>query len=210
MLTTQVTFSSRKQMQYYSNLIFNFRAKPSAAKSRLIAIFQSEFFLWFAIVRWSAVGDWFDIELHRIFRSKPLSGIWLNCLVFISIRGVGARLQQPRLNTLWQNASFGNEDIFSPDLKLFLRGPVDAGNRHRPAFLRLLGCFCWSLAKPLRLSLDSTLPRTPIFPSCRPRKPPSAPQVCLFACKLFHFYIINFAQELRICLLTLTTLSPAS
>ena len=102
MLTTQVTFSSRKQMQYYSNLIFNFRAKPSAAKSRLIAIFQSEFFLWFAIVRWSAVGDWFDIELHRIFRSKPLSGIWLNCLVFISIRGVGARLQQPRLNTLWQ------------------------------------------------------------------------------------------------------------
>ena len=110
-LTTQVTFSSRKQMQYYSNLIFNFRAKPSAAKSRLIAIFQSEFFLWFAIVRWSAVGDWFDIELHRIFRSKPLSGIWLNCLVFISIRGVGARLQQPRLNTLWQNASFGNEDV---------------------------------------------------------------------------------------------------
>ena len=84
----------------------------------------------------------FDIELYRCFRSKPFGDIRLNCLVCIYIRGVGARLQQPRLNTLWQNASFGNEDIFSPDLKLFLRGPVDAGNRHRPAHLRLLGCFC--------------------------------------------------------------------
>ena len=31
--------------------------------------------------------------------------------------------------------------------------------------------------------------------SCRPRKPPSASQVCIFACKSSYFYY-NFAQEL--------------